>query len=78
MAAAAVAAPAADVQCATVAAVPVKPLRVLVGEDNPISQRRLTNILKKRGHVCLVSTTGDEVLALLDVAGAGKHFRIIA
>jgi len=41
---------------------PVRPLRVLVAEDNPVNQKVVTKLLRKLGHECRTAANGYEVL----------------
>jgi len=43
----------------------VRPLRVLVAEDNAVNQRLLTRILEKQGHAVTVAINGREALSAL-------------
>jgi CheY-like chemotaxis protein len=42
----------------------VRPLRLLLAEDNPVNQRFAVRILEKRGHTVVVATNGREALDL--------------
>jgi CheY-like chemotaxis protein len=42
-----------------------RPLRVLLAEDNPVSQRLIVRLLEKRGHTVMVSGTGLQALEAL-------------
>ena len=44
----------------------VRPLRVLLAEDNVVNQRVAVGLMQKRGHVVTVANTGVEALAALD------------
>ena len=44
-------------------AAPRRKLRVLVGEDNPMNQKLLSELLKKRGHTFVLADDGDAVLS---------------
>jgi signal transduction histidine kinase len=44
---------------------PLRPLHILVAEDNSINQRLIVRALEKRGHTVAVAKTGREVLAVL-------------
>jgi CheY-like chemotaxis protein len=46
-------------------AVPVRPLRILLAEDNVVNQRVAVGLLKKRGHDVLVANDGVEALDAL-------------
>ncbi len=54
---------------ATLTADPVtlKPLRILVAEDDPISQRVVRRLLEKRGHLVQVVGDGREVIRVLEI-----------
>jgi len=43
-----------------------RPLRVLVGEDSPISQKLMTALLRKRGHEVTLANTGEEMIRLFE------------
>jgi len=43
----------------------LRPLRILLAEDNPINQKVATAMLEKRGHAVVVAEDGREALALL-------------
>jgi CheY-like chemotaxis protein len=43
----------------------VRPLRVLLAEDNVINQRLAVRLLEKQGHTAVVATTGREALEVL-------------
>jgi hypothetical protein len=43
----------------------VRPLRVLLAEDNVINQRLTVRLLEKQGHTAVVATTGREALEVL-------------
>ncbi len=43
-----------------------RPLRVLLAEDNAVSQRLTVRLLEKRGHTTVVAATGKEALAALE------------
>jgi two-component system sensor histidine kinase/response regulator len=45
---------------------PIKPLRILLAEDNAVNQRLVVRLLEKYGHTMLIANTGHEVLATLD------------
>jgi signal transduction histidine kinase/CheY-like chemotaxis protein/HPt (histidine-containing phosphotransfer) domain-containing protein len=45
---------------------PLPPLRVLLGEDNPINQQLTATLLEKQGHTVVVAGSGEEVLARLE------------
>ena len=44
---------------------PMRPLRILLAEDNVVNQRVAVGLLKKRGHDVIVANNGVEALALL-------------
>ena len=48
------------------AAGPVRPLHVLVAEDNPVNQLLATKLLQKLGHTVVTASNGVEALRLLD------------
>lgn len=48
------------------AGAPVRRLRVLVGEDDPIHERLIVAILQQRGHTVTVAHTGTEVVRRFD------------
>jgi PAS domain S-box-containing protein len=45
---------------------PLPPLRILLGEDNPINQQLAVTLLEKQGHAVAVAGSGEEVLARLE------------
>ncbi len=46
---------------------PVRPLRILLAEDNVINQKLVIALLEKRGHRVIVTGTGREALAALGI-----------
>ncbi|MGE9297393.1 MAG: ATP-binding protein, partial [Puniceicoccales bacterium] len=54
---------------------PVKPLRVLVAEDSPVSQKLLTALLQKRGHHTAIAGNGEDLLRVFE---PGKFDVIVA
>jgi signal transduction histidine kinase/CheY-like chemotaxis protein len=52
------------VSAAEAAPLPIKPLRILVAEDNLINQKLIVRILKKAGHSVAVANDGIEALEL--------------
>ncbi len=48
----------------------IRPLRLLLAEDNPVNQKIAVNMLEKRGHAVTLATNGAEVLDHLDANGA--------
>jgi PAS domain S-box-containing protein len=47
--------------------VPVRPLHILLAEDNTINQKLVVALLEKRGHNVVVTSTGREALAALEL-----------
>jgi PAS domain S-box-containing protein len=45
---------------------PLRTLRILLAEDNPVNQRLAVRLLEKEGHVVVVANHGREALELLD------------
>jgi len=52
---------------------PVKPLRILLAEDNSLNQILAVRLLEKRGHAVTIAENGNEVLSIL----ADKDFDLI-
>jgi two-component system sensor histidine kinase/response regulator len=46
--------------------IPMRPLRILLAEDNIVNQRLVVRLLQKRGHTMLVANTGREALVALE------------
>jgi CheY-like chemotaxis protein len=53
-----------------------RPRRVLLAEDNPVSQKIVVAMLEKVGHAVVVANNGKEVLAALATPG-GEAFDLI-
>jgi CheY-like chemotaxis protein len=51
----------------------VRPLRILLAEDNVVNQRLAVRLLEKRGHAVIVAKDGREALR----ASASEHFDLI-
>jgi two-component system sensor histidine kinase/response regulator len=45
---------------------PMRPLRILLAEDNVVNQRVAVGLLKKRGHEVIVANNGAEALTVLE------------
>jgi CheY-like chemotaxis protein len=45
---------------------PVRQLRVLVAEDNPVNQQVASGVLRRRGHAVTLASDGREALAAID------------
>jgi signal transduction histidine kinase/FixJ family two-component response regulator/HPt (histidine-containing phosphotransfer) domain-containing protein len=58
-------------EVAAVSAAAVRPLSVLVAEDNKVNQKVITGLLEKAGHRVTLAGDGQEALRLLGDAGAG-------
>ena len=56
------------------ATIPLRPLTILVVEDNHINQRLIVKILQQRGHKTAVANNGVEALQVLD---SGQEFDVI-
>ncbi len=50
----------------TAPAMPTRPLRVLVAEDNPVNQQLIVKFLKKQGHETAVAGDGSEAVEALE------------
>jgi signal transduction histidine kinase/ActR/RegA family two-component response regulator len=50
----------------TAAAAPVRPLKVLVAEDNPVNQQVASGVLRRRGHTVTLANDGREALAAIN------------
>jgi PAS domain S-box-containing protein len=46
---------------------PLRPLRILLAEDNPVNQKLAVSLLQKYGHTIIVANNGREALALLGI-----------
>ncbi|MGN6394960.1 MAG: two-component regulator propeller domain-containing protein [Mucilaginibacter sp.] len=51
----------------------LKPLNILVAEDNPINQKMILKVLEKLGYDAALATTGREVIQMLD----NKYYDLI-
>jgi PAS domain S-box-containing protein len=49
---------------------PLRPLHVLVAEDNPVNRRLVTTLLRKRGHVVKAVENGREAVDAIEVSGS--------
>jgi CheY-like chemotaxis protein len=54
---------------------PIRRLRVLLAEDNPVNQRLSILLLEKHGHTVTVVSNGKEALAALGIRGQGSGVR---
>ncbi len=52
-------------------AIAMRPLRLLLVEDNAVNRELALRLLRKRGHEVVVATNGREALDLLDAGGFG-------
>ena len=51
----------------------VRPLQILLVEDNPINQRIAANLLRKHGHEVALAGNGQEALQMLE----GREFDLV-
>jgi two-component system, sensor histidine kinase and response regulator len=55
---------------------PVRPLHVLVAEDNPVNRKLVTTLLRKRGHTVKAVENGREAVAAIG-SHAGTPFEVV-